>query len=163
MVEITRATLNDLPAITAIYNKAVAESVATFVIRQRTAEEQFAWFEAHGEKHPVVVARADGEVVGWASLNVFIARCAYERTVEDSVYVKDGWRGRGVGRRLLSKLVELAGEAGHHSIVARIGDHGAASIALHRSLGFEIVGELREAGRKFDRWVDVTLMQRLLG
>lgn len=151
MVEIARATLSDLPALTAIYNKAVAESVATFVSKPRTDEEQLAWFGSHGEKHPVVVARADGEIVGWASLNVFIARCAYERTVEDSVYVKDGWRGRGVGRQLLSKLVELAAQVGHHSVVARIGDHGAASIALHRSLRFEIVGELREAGHKFGR------------
>ena len=162
MIEIVLAEERDLRGIAAIYNDVILHSTATFDVTPRTDEEQLEWFRRHGEKHPVLVARQGGEVVGWASLNVFHERCAYEKTVEDSVYVREDWRGRGVGRKLLGRLVEAARAAGHHSIVARIADHSQASIGLHRVLGFLEVGEIREAGRKFDRWIDVTLMQRVL-
>ena len=162
MAELVRAEQSDLPAITAIYNDVILNSVATFVIEPRTEEQQLEWFRDRDDKHPIIAARQGGEVVGWGSLNVFIPRRAYENTVEDSVYVKRGWQGKGIGSQLLSRLVELAWELGHHSIVARIADRSAASIALHRSLGFEEAGTLREAGRKFGRWIDVTLMQLVL-
>ena len=162
MVEITKAEPRDLEGIRTIYNDAILNSIATFDVEPRTAEQQLEWFESHGEKHPIIVARREANVVGWASLNVFLGRCAYQSTVEDSVYVAGAWRGRGIGKELLGRLIELARELGHHSIVARVAGHGAASVALHRSLGFEEVGTLREAGRKFDRWVDVRLMQLML-
>ncbi len=162
MIEIAQAEKRDLPGITSIYDDAILHSTATFDVTPRTRTQQLDWFRRHGEKHPVIVAREDGEVVGWASLNVFHERCAYEKTVEDSVYVKHDRRGRGIGTALLRRLIELARGLAHHSIVARIADHSVPSIALHETLGFKEVGELREAGRKFDRWIDVTLMQLLL-
>jgi len=162
MIEIAPATEADLEGIRTIYNAAVANSVATFHVDPQTEQQQREWFESHGERHPVVVARHEGLVVGWASLSEFSDRPAYENTVEDSVYVAAGWRGRGIGRRLLARLVELAAELGHHSIVSRIADHSAASIALHRSVGFREVGVLHEVGRKFGRWVDVTVMELVL-
>jgi L-amino acid N-acyltransferase YncA len=162
MIEIAPARPEDLPAITAMYNDAILNSAATFVITPWTESDATAWFQSHDEQHPVLVARSDGEVVGWGALNVFVARCAYASTVENSVYVKAEWRGQGVGTQLLQRLIERATELGHHSIVARIADHSTPSVTLHRALGFHIVGELREAGYKFDRWIDVTLMQRML-
>jgi phosphinothricin acetyltransferase len=162
-VAIVPAELADLPGIRAIYNDAVLHSTATFDVHPRTEAEQRAWFEAHNGRHPVLAARAGREVVGWGSLNVFVPRPAYDRTVEDSVYVAAGRRGQGVGRRLLGALVAAAGKLGHHTVVARVADRSSASLALHRSLGFEEVGTLREAGWKFGRWIDVTLMQRVLG
>ena len=161
-IQIARAEERDLPEIQAIYNHAILHSTATFDVAPRTDPQQLEWFRRHGDKHPVFVARAGGEVVGWASLNVFHERCAYEKTVENSVYVREDWQHRGVGRSLLAALIDAARALGHHSIVARIADHNPASIALHRALGFRESGELREAGRKFDRWIDVTLMQLIL-
>jgi len=163
MIEVREATLDDLPAITAMYNDAIVHSVSTFDVEPRTPARAHDWFRKHGEKHPVLVAREGDEVVGWASLNVFVGRGAYEHTVEDSVYVSPGRQRRGVGAMLLGRLIERAGELGHRSIVARIADHSEASLALHRSCGFTKVGVLREVGRKFDRWIDVTLMQLVLG
>jgi len=162
MIEIAPAGPDDLPGIRAIYNHAILTSAATFDVEPRTEAAQRDWFEGHDAQHPVIVARHAGEVVGWASLNVFVGRCAYAKTVEDSVYVAEAWRGKGVGRRLLARLTELARELGHHSVVARIADHSSVSIGLHRALGFAEAGVLRQAGRKFDRWIDVTLMQLML-
>ena len=162
VIGVAAAGPSDLPEITAIYNEAVADSVATFHVEPRTEEQQREWFESRGRRHPVIVARRQGLIVGWASLSEFSDRRAYENTAEDSVYVAEEWRGKGIGRQLLGRLVELAAELGHHSILARIADHSAVSIALHRSAGFREVGVLHEVGRKFDRWIDVTLMERVL-
>ncbi len=162
MIEIAPATEADLEGIRAIYNEAVANTVATFHVEPQTEDQQREWFETRDRRHPVIVARHEGQVVGWASLSEFSDRRAYENTAEDSVYVAEEWRGKGIGRQLLGRLVELAAELGHHSIVARIADHSAVSIALHRSAGFREVGVLHEVGRKFDRWIDVALMQLVL-
>jgi phosphinothricin acetyltransferase len=89
-------------------------------------------------------------------------RPAYATTVEDSVYVRADCRGRGVGKVLLTDLVDLAQAHGFHAVMARIADHQDASMALHRACGFELVGVEREIGRKFGRWLDVVVMQRLL-
>lgn len=103
-----------------------------------------------------------GGVVGFASVSPYRSRPAYSTTVEDSVYVRPDCRGRGVGRLLLSDLVELTAAHGFHSVMARIVGGHAASIALHQSCGFQLVGVEREVGRKFGRWLDVVVMQRLL-
>src|SRR5690606_6101631 len=109
-----------------------------------------------------IVAEIDGEIAGFASLSPFRDRPAYRPTVENSVYVHADHRGRGVGRALMEAIVEIAAARGFHSVIARIvGDH-EASIALHRSVGFELVGVEREVGRKFGRWLDVAVMQKML-
>ena len=101
-------------------------------------------------------------VVGFASLSPYRPRAAYATSVENSVYVHRERRGEGIGRLLLTDLVELARSHGFHAAIARIvGDH-AASIALHRACGFEEIGREREVGRKFGKWLDVVLMQRML-
>jgi len=161
-VEIPPAELADLPGITAIYNRAVRESVSTFHVQPRTGAQQMDWFCDHDEHLPIIVARAGDAVVGWGALSLFSDRCAYARTLEDSVYVAEAHRRRGIGRRLLMRLVALAREQGGHSIVAKIASEMAPSQALHRAVGFQEVGRLREAGYKFDRWLDVTLMQLML-
>jgi L-amino acid N-acyltransferase YncA len=107
------------------------------------------------------VADDDG-VVGFASLSPYRDRPAYATSVEDSVYLRADHRGRGVGRLLLEALVDIAARHGFHTIIARVVGGHEASIALHRSLGFEVVGTEREVGRKFNRWLDVVLMQKML-
>jgi phosphinothricin acetyltransferase len=104
----------------------------------------------------------DDQVVGYGSLSAYKERAAYATTVEDSVYVARGSQGQGVGRLLLGELVATATAHGCHSMVARLVGGHDASIRLHAALGFEIVGTEREIGRKFGRWLDVVLMQKLL-
>jgi len=153
----------DAEALCAIYNPEVLESTVTFDLVARTVDEQRRWIADHGGSHPAIVAEdAAGEVVGFASLSPYRPRPAYATTVEDSVYVRRDQRGRGVGLILLGDLVELARDHGFHCVIARIvGDH-AASIALHARCGFETIGHEREVGRKFGKWLDVALMQRML-
>ena len=153
----------DAEPLRAIYNVEVLESTVTFDLRPRSLAEQLAWIEEHAGGHPAIVAvDGDDEVGGFASLTPYRPRPAYSTTVEDSVYVRRDLRGRGVGRLLLADLVRRASDHGFHSVIARIVGEHDASIALHRACGFEPVGREREVGRKFNRWLDVVLMQRML-
>ena len=157
------ATHDDAEPIRAIYNREVLGSTVTFDMVARTPEEQLAWMDEHSGAHPAVVAVDDHEhVCGFGSLSPYRPRPAYRTTVEDSVYVDAGVRGQGVGRGLLEELVRLAAAHGFHTVMARIVGGHEASIALHRACGFDLVGVEREVGRKFGRWLDVALMQRLI-
>ncbi|HEY5274142.1 MAG TPA: GNAT family N-acetyltransferase [Acidimicrobiales bacterium] len=156
------AATSDSEAIREIYNVEVLGSTVTFDLVPRTPDEQDEWMESHAGVYPVIVAEDDGRVIGFASLSPYRSRPGYSTTAEDSVYVAASYRGVGVGKLLLAELVERGKAHGFHAIMARIvGDH-AASISLHRSCGFELVGIEREVGRKFSKWLDVALMQRLL-
>jgi L-amino acid N-acyltransferase YncA len=162
-VEIRLAELDDAEAIRGIYNNEVLRSTVTFDLRPRSLDEQRQWLAARSGAHVVVVAVDDAsEVVGFGSLSPFRDRPAYSTSVEDSVYVRGDQRGNGVGRALLEELVKLATTHGFHTMLARIVGGHEASIALHRAVGFEVVGTEREVGRKFGRWLDVMVMQRLL-
>lgn len=151
----------DLPAITEIYNEAIRTTTATFDIELKTEAEQRRWFEAHGPTHPILVAEVDGGVVGWASLSQWSDRRAYDETAETSAYVKDGYRGRGIGRKLMEAIVAEAQRLGFHSLIARIAEGSDASMKLSESLGFRLVGTLKEVGRKFGRLLDVCIYQKV--
>jgi L-amino acid N-acyltransferase len=146
--------------IAAIYNEAVRTTVATFDTRPRTRAEQRAWFTHHDRRHPIVVAETSRHVVGWGSITAWSDRRAYDATGEDSVYVASSSRGQGVGGAILAELLDRAGALGYHSLLARVAEGNPASLRLHRSAGFREVGVMREVGYKFDRWVDVRLLQR---
>ena len=161
-VSVRLARPGDAEAIRSIYNLEVMESTVTFDLVPRTAADQFVWLAEHEGVHPAVVAEVDGEVVAFGALAPFRSRPAYATTVEDSVYVHRDHRGRGYGRAILAELLRLATLHGFHAVMARIVGGHEASIALHRSCGFDLVGVEREVGRKFGRWLDVVLMQRLL-
>ncbi|WP_437586352.1 N-acetyltransferase family protein [Sorangium sp. So ce1000] len=164
-VRIRLATEADLAAIEEIYAFYVERSTCTFATTVPTPAERRAWLAAHGPLHPATVAvegDGAGTVVGWGSLSLWNPREAYARSVENSVYVRDGLHRRGLGRRILADLVSRAISLGHRTIIAQIAGDQAASVALHRALGFEDAGLLRDVGYKFDRWLDVILMQRAL-
>jgi phosphinothricin acetyltransferase len=161
MLTIKRATLVHLSAITEIYNEAILNTVATFDTEPRTIEEQKDWFVRHGSKYPILVAEVDGRAVGWASLSRWSDRCAYSDTAEDSLYVKEDCRGKGIGRKLLTSLIEEGKRAGLHTVIARITAGNEVSIRLHEDAGFQHVGIMKEVGRKFGRLLDVHLMQKL--
>lgn len=161
-VNIRLAQVEDAEATREIYNHEVMTSTATFDLVPRSLVEQQTWLGARSGAHAVVVAEEDGMVVGFGSLSLWRDRPAYATSVENSVYVHREHRGRGIGRMLLAELIEIARAHGFHAMFARIVGSREASIALHRTLGFELVGTEREVGRKFGRWLDVVVMERML-
>jgi len=153
---------HDVPAILEIYNERIMNSTATFDIELQTLAEKLAWLRDTQHPHAVLVAELNAEVVGWACLRPFRQKAAYRHTAEDSVYVRvDNWRG-GVGGILMERLMEVGRANGFHAIIAGIALPNPSSVRLHERLGFESVGVEREVGFKFDRWVDVLWMQKLL-
>ena len=162
-VTVRLAAAEDAEAICTIYNREVTGSTVTFDLVPRTLDEQRQWLEEHAGAHPAIVADdATGKVVGFGCLSPYRPRPAYATSVEDSVYVDHAYRGHGIGHVLLTELVRLATVHGFHTVLARIVGGHDASIGLHRACGFEFVGLEREVGRKFGRWLDVALMQRML-
>lgn len=162
MLTIRPAKVEDLDAITEIYNDAILNTVATFDTEPKTLEEQKVWFANHVFTYPVLVAEQDGLVVGWASLSKWSEKHAYSETTEGSLYVKKEYRGQGIGKRLLESIIREGKKAGFHSVMARIAEGSEASIHLCESVGFRHVGVMKEAGRKFGKLLDVYLMQKIL-
>ena len=161
-MHVRSATVEDAPAILEIYNHEVLTSTVTFDLVPRTLSEQESWITDRSGAHVVLVVEDGGEVVGFGALSQYRERAGYATTVEDSVYVHEDHRGKGVGRILLAELVDRATAHGFHALMAKVvGDH-QASINLHAAAGFEVVGHEREVGRKFGRWLDVVLLERLL-
>jgi L-amino acid N-acyltransferase YncA len=161
------ATADDAEPIMAIYNREVTGGTATFDLVPRSLADQREWLAARSGAFSAIVA-VEGDdvvgfrVVGFASLSPYKERAAYSTTVEDSVYVHREYTGRGIGRLLLGRLVDIARESGFHSVIARIEAGSAASRALHATCGFDLVGVERQVGRKFGRWLDVVVMQIVL-
>ena len=152
----------DAGRLAAIWNREVEAALSTTDTEPRDVAAQRAWLAAHSPLHPVVVAVADDEVVGYAALAAYREKPAFRRTVEDSVYVDGEWRGRGVGRLLLAQLVERATALGHRSILARITADNVASRRLHEAASFRLVGVEEEVAFKLGCWLDVALYQRRL-
>jgi L-amino acid N-acyltransferase YncA len=156
------ATANDAVAVCAIYNQGIEERIATLETELRSPEERRRWMAARGSRHPVIVAEQAGSVIGWASLNIFNPRPAYEHVADLSVYVDRGWRGKGVGQLLLERLIEIARQLGYHKMVLAAFPFNAAGMALYERLGFRTVGIYREQGLLDGKWVDVIVMEKLL-
>jgi len=161
-VNLRLARPEDAQATRELYNTEITGSTVTFDLVPRSIDEQLAWLDQRSGAMAVVVAEIDGQVVGFASLSPYRDRPAYATTVEDSVYVHADFRGRGVARALLAEILDIAATRGFHAVMARIVGGHDASIGLHSSLDFEIVGTEREVGRKFGKWLDVVIMQRML-
>jgi len=152
----------DADAICTIYNQGIADRIATLDTALRTPAERRAWLLDREARHPVIVAEAHGAVVGWASLNRFNPRDAYNHVADFSIYVERSWRGKGVGRQLLGHLIDLARGAGFHKMVLAALNHNQAGAALYSSAGFMRVGVYREHGQLDGRWVDVLIMEKIL-
>ena len=159
------ATDADLAAVTAIYAHHVRHGRASFEEVPPDADEMARRrADVLDRGLPFLVAEAEGRVLGYAYAAPYRARSAYRFTLEDSVYIAEDALGRGIGRTLLTRLVEDCTGLGYRQMLAVIGDSGnAGSIAVHERLGFRHAGTLRAVGFKFGAWVDVVLMQRPLG
>ena len=162
-LRIRRALVTDAAAICEIYNHEVQFETSTFDLVPRTLENQTAWIAARsGAFSAIVAVTPEDEVVGFGALSEYRDRAAYSTSVENSVYVKRDLGRRGIGRLILTTLLEQAADSGFHVVMARIEASGTASRALHESCGFTLVGIEREIGRKFGKWLDVALMQCVL-
>ncbi|CAE6788790.1 L-methionine sulfoximine/L-methionine sulfone acetyltransferase [Paraburkholderia domus] len=159
------ATEADLPAIQAIYAHHVLTGVASFEEIPPSVDDlrtRLASVRSHGL--PYMVAEIDGKVAGYCYATPYRPRAAYRNTIEDSIYVSDAYRGRGLGRVLLQALIERCETGPWRQMVAVIADGGSGgSLSLHAQLGFELAGTLKAVGFKHGRWLDTTLMQRTLG
>jgi len=163
MVTIRTAREEDLPAILDIYNHIILNTAAVYHYEAHTMDMRKAWYDGRLQGgFPVFVAEDDGKVVGFSSYGPFRPWPAYKYTMENSVYVADGQRGKGIGRLLMEPLIRHAREKGVHVIIAVIDADNEASVQLHRSFGFEEAGRLRQVGYKFGRWLNLTLMELLL-
>jgi L-amino acid N-acyltransferase len=161
MVNLRSAKRKDLDLITEIYNEAIIKTVATFDTEPKTSEDQKKWFDDHESKNPILVAELNGVIVGWASLSKWSDRCAYSDTAEISLYVREEYQGKGIGRRLIEAIIKEGEKAGLHTIIARITEGNEPSLHLHRSVGFTHIGIMREVGKKFGKRQDVHLMQKI--
>jgi len=159
---IRRATLADAAAIADIYNEAILTTTATFDTETKTVAEREQWLRSHDERHPVLVAVVEERVVGWASLTRWSDRTAYADTAETSVYVHSTQRGRGIGRKLKSAIIEEARRLGYHTLIARVAEGSSESLHLNENAGFVLVGTLKQVGRKFGKLLDVHLLQKML-
>lgn len=156
------ATKADAPAITELLNHYIETSTSLFILEPQTLEERFAWLEQRSELHPAVVAEIGGTFVGWGALSVHNPRAGYRHSADTSVYVHPDHHRRGVGRAILGELIGRARAVNHHTLIALCCTESRPSIALHEAVGFQKVGELREVGRKFDRWLNVAHLQLIL-
>ena len=162
MVEIRLAEARDAEAVRTIYNLEVTTATSTFDLVPRSLAQQEQWLAQRSGAFSAIVAELDGTVVGFASLSPYKERAAYRTTVEDSIYVSRDHSRRGIGTALLEHLVEIATASGFHTVIARIEASSDSSRALHTRCGFEHVGIERQVGRKFNRWLDVAILQRML-
>jgi phosphinothricin acetyltransferase len=158
------ATEADLQRILEITNHAIVHTTAIWSVEPTTLDGRTAWFRGRRQRgYPVLIAEGtDGGVLGFASYGEFRPRDGYRHTVEHSLYVDAELRGRGIGSALLAALIDRAAGAGVHVIVAGIDGENTGSIRLHERFGFVTAGQLREVGHKFDRWLDLIFMQRIL-
>ncbi len=161
MAIIRKANLTDLEAITEIYNDAILNTVATFDTQSKTMKEQREWFNSHDSKHPIMVIEKETDIIGWASLSEWSDRCAYSLAAEISIYIKKEYRGKGFGKRLLEAILQEGRKVGLHTVIARIVEGNKTSVHLFESFGFNHIGILKEVGRKFNKLLDVHLMQKI--
>jgi L-amino acid N-acyltransferase YncA len=179
--QLRRATEADAAGICEIYNQGIDDRLATLETERRTPDERRQWLKARGARHPVIVAEitqpdtisnrpptdragqaGPATIVAWGSLNQYNPRDAYRHVADFSIYVERGHRGRGVGRQLLARLIDLAGELDYHKMVLSAFPFNAAGMALYEKLGFRTVGIYREQGLLDGRWVDTIVMEKLL-
>jgi phosphinothricin acetyltransferase len=162
-LSIRGAHATDAAALTTIYNQGIEDRVATLETELRTPAERRAWLAARGDRHPVLVAERGGQVLAWASLNPFNPRAAYAHVADLSIYVARGARGTGVGRALLARVIDEARRLGFHKMVLAAFPTNTAGMRLYARMGFTTVGTYREQGCLDGRWVDVIIMEQILG
>jgi phosphinothricin acetyltransferase len=161
-VAVRLARVEDAAPVAEIYNQGIAERRATFETEPRTPADLARRITEDPERFPVVVIEAKGRILGWAGVSRYRDRPCYHGVGEFSVYVDHEARGRGVGRRLLERLIEESRSRGYWKLLARVFPSNAASLGLCRALGFREVGTYEKHARLDGRWVDVVIVERFI-
>lgn len=157
------ACLDDMQQITEIYNQGIEDRIATLEADTKSVEQMVALFKARSDKHKMIVAvGASDAIKGWASLNVFNARECYQGVADLSIYVCRDERGKGVGKLLLLALIETAKQVGFHKMVLSTMAHNYIGHKLYATVGFTKVGTYIKQGMLDGKWIDITIMERLL-
>jgi L-amino acid N-acyltransferase len=160
---IREAVKEDLPQMLDIYNDVILHTTAVYNYDPHTLEMRIEWFQIKQQQgFPVFVAEEEGVIVGFSSIGPFRAWQAYKYTVENSVYVKADCRGKGIGKKLMTPLIESAKKLGLHAIVAGIDATNEVSIMIHKQFGFVEVAHFKEVGYKFNRWLDLKFLELIL-
>jgi L-amino acid N-acyltransferase len=160
MIEVRKATAADLPAMLEIYNDIIANTTAVWHYEPHTLAMRQEWFEQRkAQGFPVFVAMQEATMLGFSSIGPFRPWVGYRFTVENSVYVAAGSRGKGVAKLLMPPLIDAARELNIHAIVAGIEATNEISIALHKQFGFVEVAHFKEVGYKFGRWMDLKFLE----
>lgn len=161
-IEIRKALESDLERITEIYNEALLNTAAHYYAEPKTLDDRRDWLLGHTSKYPVLVALINNKVIGWASLNRWSVYHAFEDSAESSLYVDTAYQGKGIGSKLMQHLIEETKKGDLKTIIARILDGNPASIKIHERAGFEHTGTLKKIGKKFGRYIDLHMMQKML-
>lgn len=161
-VHIRLASPADAARVAEIYNQGIAERSSTFETALRTSEDITRRITEDPQRYPLLVAEADGVVIGWAGISAYRPRKCYEGIGEFSIYLDKTVRGRGVGKQLLNALIAVAAERGYWKLLSRIFPSNAASLALCRACGFREVGVYQKHGQIEGRWMDVVIVERLI-
>ncbi len=157
------ATLEDIHGIKTIYNQGIEDRIATLETELRTTEEMKKWLKSKSDRHKVLVITAENNtVVGWASLNEFNSRCCYSGVADVSIYIERNMRGKGLGKILLGRLIEVAKEQGFTKLVLSTFDFNKLGQGLYKAHSFRKVGTYIRQGILDGKWVDVTIMEKLL-
>ena len=159
-----KAVLADAESISEIHNLYIQNSTASFDLLSQTVADKTAWLQKHFDSDlPVLILQAsDGLVLGYAALSFFQGGCSFRHTVESTIYLRQGYSGKGFGKQLMKSLMTAAQDCGHHAIVALVCAENDAGIALAKSCGFNQCGLLKELAFKFDRWLDLIILQKVL-
>ena len=160
---IRNAEHRDLPIILEIMNEAILNTTAIYDYKSRDEAYVEAWFvKKQADNMPVLVYEIDGNAVAYGTFGVFRAWEAYKFSVEHSIYVHVNHQGKGIGKKLLAALIEAAKEGGFHTMIAGIDASNQKSCDFHAQFGFVEAGRIKDAGYKFDRWLDLVFMQLIL-
>ena len=161
-VFIRKATEQDIESIRVIYNQGIEDRIATWETTIKDMAYMKDWFENHGGRYTVIVAEYEGLVIGWGSLNPYNIRCTYEGVDDVSLYIFRGFRGKGIGTKILTKLERFAKENAFHKIVLSAFSFNSLGQYLYRKKGYREVGVFKEHGILDGKFVDVIVMEKLL-
>jgi L-amino acid N-acyltransferase len=159
---IRKANKNDLRDIMSIMNYYIEHSTTTFDLFPKKKEEVEQWYEQFQTTYPLLIAEKDNQIIGYTCLTPYKLKEAYKQTVELSIYVANGTKGRGVGMALMTAIIAEAQKRNYHTILSLITTENVGSSIFHEKFGFEKVGQLKEVGLKFNKQLDVSIYQRLL-
>lgn len=162
MVIVREARIEDVLYVTEIYNQGIQERTATLESRLRDVEEMEQWLITRGDKHKVLVAEENDSIIGWASINEFSPRECFNTNAGMSIYIEKESRGKGVGKKLLIQLIEMAKSLGFHKIILNTFKKNTASNALYKAMGFSEVGVYEKHGFLDGEYIDIKIMEKLL-